>query len=399
MLPGWYTMDSVAINAGKIVFNHDRLVEANQSLIHARQNSNPVVVDGAMPERILVWPRKNSLSIKARRADIIDLRKPKSIQIIIEAGNNEIQTGSLSVRAASAGLSLGTAGPQAFISQPRQSSTRDDDGPICGDSLELDTHPARPDEISFGNISRDSTLEMLLPYDLERNLSDIKIKLSVKYRTAAEEFSFVTYSTVNLVLPVSVNVQEIFKKPALFAKFTIGPIAAAPLQLHRCHIQTDNMYEFESMNPVASPATVFQAEPYSVICAFKCKERPSNEAATVPMSARKSPTLLVEYQSWDQEVLDRIQEEVMYLLRESSIQAYSTLLASFALDSTRRRLGSGHDMETAILLEEYPKGSFEDFGWRDLLSGLPPGDARTVEALLRSWHAVSRMTCSVGTPC
>ena len=377
MHPGWYKLAGINIHTKNIVFVHDRLANSNTSFFSAGRDSGSLGRLESGEERFLIWAKSQHLNIQLSHSETIDLRRPKSVKVQILSGWNQIQSGRLSMKAASAGLRLDTAEAKALRSNH-------DNGTA---SPTISAKKYQPGTIEFGSLSNNEMMAIQIPYSLENDLNEISVKVQVEYRTDAGEFVYTSDCKLIVTLPVSVNVQDIFRKCALFPKFTIGTATSIPLRLISCCIEGNKNYDAVSPNAIEEPISVFARQPYSFVSKIYHKQADSGQASQLSKTFQRLLHLQIEYHTLEEEIYTQLERNLLVALEAHSLLDMSRLVKD-ALESGMHSKYAAGDIETICLLGEVPKGAFKEYGWQNILSGLSPDDSQRLREALKEWHKV-----------
>ena len=377
MHPGWYRLAGVNIHAKNIVFVDDRSAKANVSLFSAGRDSGSLVKADAKGERLLIWARSQHFNVQAGPSDSIDLRRPKSIKVEVFSGWNQIRSGLLSIKAASAGLRLDTA----------EAKSQSNPGDNKSSSASISTKKYQPGIVDFGSLSPSRVLTIQIPYSLENDQNEIAVKIQAGYKTDLGEFVYASDFKINVNLPVSVNVQDIFKQDALFSKFTIGTATSIPLRLHSCCIEGNSNYEALSPTSLNGPIDVFARQPYSFISKIKHKQTSNSQNSHLSKTFQRLLHLQIEYQCLEEDIYAVLESSLSTALEASSLQDFMRPLKGILRLGVRSR-HTAHEFETICLLGETLKGHFDNYDWRALLPGFSIKDRQVLEGALRAWHDV-----------
>ena len=371
MVPGWYIMDRIMIQAGNVIFVHDYFPPSESLLLpgarlhaiagaHAREDS----------KRLLVWTAAHNLRADASPSESTDLSKSRSIVITVSNGQNSTFRGTISLRAASAGLRLHTAEAQA----------RDDNA--------IYTTVAQPGIMSFGNVAPDTTLSVTVPFDLENDLGKIIVRIEVAYVTEKGEFSYASNAIVDLRLPLAVNVQDTFKANALFSRFTVGTATASPMRILRTSFRDSSDFEIITSDLSDYEHDVFTQQPLSLIAQIRHKAK-RHKADRMTFDRRLH--LEIHYRRLDQDIQKAITSSVVAEMVSTSLQQFSYVLSRHVTKALRTRF-SMQDLERIGLLREIDVGDYSQYGWDGILEGIRPADAAELKKLLLKWHNVSQVT-------
>lgn len=299
----------------------------------------------------------------------IHLEKPKSIEIKISTGWNDITKGELLIRAASAGLRLDTA-----------------------DVLVVDTsttinEQAQPGVVAFGEVPAGSDLTVRIPYRLENDLNEISVKLEVSYSTSKGDFIYACNPTISVILPLGVNVQDIFKERALFSRFTVNAATPIPLRLLGCELEGSRDLEVFSPPLGGAGIDIFGRQPASLL--YKISKREGSGSSEEEQKMQKKLSMQLTYQCLDDEIFTAVETAFSAALKDSPFRDLSRLLVLALLTTLRTRL-TVLDLEAVGMLREVDVGTFDHSQWDRTLSGLRPELRRELVNWLTGWHEVCR---------
>jgi len=367
MLPGWYTLSSIAIQSSNIIFMHDLFPTSSTPLLIRPRDSmtsrQKTITD---QQHILIWPAPTSLEARLTHYQSINLEQRKSINLKIASGKNDVSQGKLLLRAASAGLRLHTA--EALAEQSALT--------IRDQSL--------PGSIGFGEISAHTTACIRIPYDLENDLRDIVVRSEIRYTTPEGEFTYACDSQISITLPLAINVEDIFTKDVLFAKFTIGTASSVPVRVANCHLEGNGDFDVECCALAGAELDVFALQPLSLVSKIRRIRRGENNSDGRKPS-RKKMLLHIDYRCLDDEICTAVEEVFSDALTPTPFRKYARLLKPMLLAALRTRIPM-QDLEAIGLQREITLGTFDDYGWATILTGLPADLSGELAKWLRSWH-------------
>lgn len=365
MIPGWYKVDKIIVSSEKVLFTYDFSPVAVGGFFDGSQDNastQPVV----LKPHILVWPSSRALGAHVDLNKEIHLEQSRSIVINISSGSNLITRGGLLVRAGSAGLRL----------------LKSDAKLIQGHSNISYSPPEGI--IYFEQLGAGMSLKVQVPYKLETDLKDITIKIEVTYSTEHGEFSYGSTHTLSILLPLGVNVQDVFKRGALFSKFAISASTRIPLELLSCHLEETR--DFEAKSPLARNPRLFVSTKQPASMVYGISRKKQNYSNGKALQTRLS--MYIEYQCLDEVVCSAVRHCLLDQLQGSKFTKYTRLLTHSIEGILRTRLGS-QDYERIGLLRNFDMGSFYSFHWDKVLGGLPFEARRELVTWLQSWHKVS----------
>lgn len=369
MIPGWYTLDKVLIKAGNIIFTREyNTPRGNAIPVTPASKPSFKSIDDSEQFRLLVWPQISSMNVRLSLCNTIHLEHPRSLDVEVSTGWNDILQGQMLLRAGSAGLRLHTA--DAIV--------------VGGSSTLLDQ--SQPGIIVFSNVSADSRLVLRIPYGLESDLKEITVKIEVLFTTAKGNFTYCCTPIIPVLLPLGVNVQDTFQQSSLFSKFTISTSNATPLRITHCHLQSSVDFEVTSSPLKDEKFDVFARQPLSFISRVRRKSQ-------LDMNSRLDRTdpnrllLQIQYRCLDQEISETIERSLLESLNTSSLQEISRLLIPNVLARYRSQLSS-QELERIGLLREMDISDILDSAWAAVATGVRPEcRSRTIE-WLKGLHKV-----------
>jgi hypothetical protein len=295
----------------------------------------------------------------------------RTLELELDSGRNDIKSGTVRVRPATAGLRL------------RLAETEVVDG-------KLDVDPNHDSGIiEFAHLPARSFVRLRIPYTVEEAFSTLSARAEIGYETEHGRFALSASFSVVATLPISVNVQDIFKDELLFSRFTISPAMLIPLRITNCSLPSSAAYDVQSniTGPVA--LDVFPKQPASLL--YKIR---ANESKITPSTPR-SLQLSVDFTCVDDECLNAVEKQFAASIDSSPFRQYAALLTSHIVSSFRAQL-STHDMEAIGLIREVNMLAYQSVRWDDLLGALkePPEDVRQ---WLQEWHKVRNFPTSQST--
>lgn len=283
---------------------------------------------------------------------------------MLSSGWNEIESGELHIRAATAGLRLQT-------SQISQVS-----GDLCI------TKNSVPGEVHFKSLPRDQTVRLCLFFNLEHDSPEISLKVEISYTTPAGTFFFANQLKLSILLPLGVNVQDVFKHNALFSKFSISSANANPLRILGSKLENSERFTAARGADLTSPVTVFQKLPATLL--YKITRRQSETAATKRDGANLA--LIISYLCLNEEIEEAIKQELEQVLTNTPYEAYTKLVAAAVSQELAARL-SPLELERTALLNELSPSVLLNVRWNEYFIGLGKETTsnRDVASLLAVW--------------
>lgn len=358
-LQGKYFIDRLEMRAGNLVFNFHGGQDSTLP-VGFRETEDSEETDNQ--PYIYCYPPAEALQAKIVSPHLINLQAMRTLELELDSGRNDIKSGTIRVRPGTAGLRLRLAEIE-----------------VVDGKLEVD---ANHDTgiIEFEQLPARSFVRLRIPYTVEEAFSTLSARAEIAYETEQGRFASSASFSVVSTLPISVNVQDIFKDELLFSRFTISPAMLIPLRIMNCSLPSSDIYDVQSSitGPVA--LDVFPKQPASLL--YKIRH---NEGATVASTPR-SLQLSVDFTCVDDECLDAVEKQFAASIDSSPFRQYAALLTSHIVSSFRAQL-STNDMEAIGLIREVNMLPYQTVRWDDLLGALKaPGE--DVRQWLKEWHKV-----------
>ncbi|KAL9099184.1 MAG: hypothetical protein Q9163_005282 [Psora crenata] len=373
MVPGWYVIDHIMLEAENIVFVHESF-SSSQSL-HLPGERSPAILDGyaaGVSKRLLVWAAAQSLGVDISDSEEIDLSGPRSIVVTVSTGWNNISHGTISLRPASAGLRLHTAEAKARIGE--------------GD-IAIASHASN---ISFNVLLPDTRLSITIPYTQESDLGEIQVHGEVAYATEKGNFSYASSATIRTGLSLAVNVVDTFKQGALFSHFTIGTATSSPLRIIEASLRDNNNFETIAPVSVGTETDVFAAQPLSLVAEIRHKHNQTRSDAQHRRKINRRLYLDVDYRCLAKDIWTAVEADLLHKLASTALERFSRVLSQH-LRQLLCHIFTSKDFEMIGLLREVNIGAYDDYDWEEIVQGLGLAEAVIVKECLQEWHQDSRI--------
>ena len=145
--------------AGKIHFAHDAFsnVTGPTTPVGSLVSRSGASVSATKSSVITYHPRPNALAARLERPRHIFLDRPRSVELVISSGWNDVHRAELRIRSASAGLRLQTAELEAIDRR-----------------VQITARP-RPGVLEMGTLPPDSVVRFKLPYATEHDLPELSV--------------------------------------------------------------------------------------------------------------------------------------------------------------------------------------------------------------------------------
>lgn len=354
-------MDRIELRTGNLLFSMSGGSNANLPLGFREDVDEE---DDTRPY-ILCYPPPDGLQARIEAPHLLNLEAMRTLELELNSGWNDIKTGVLRIRPATAGLRLRITEVELI----------EGDVKIKANS--------ETGNIEFGQLGQKSVVRFRIPYTVEEQLATLSARAEVSYETEQGQFAYSSAHDIASALPISVNVQDVFKQDVLFSRFTISPAMMIPLWLSKCNIPSSDVYQVQSNVGDSVAMRVFPKQPASLLY----KIQPREDGAVTPGS-RRSLRLTVDFTCVDDECFDTVEKTFKESIADSEYAQYTTLLTPHIVDAFRTQL-STPDMEVIGLVREVESLPYAGVRWEGLLSALKePMDG--LRAWLKQWHDVRR---------
>jgi hypothetical protein len=299
--------------------------------------------------KLLIYQRSDSFDVRLYASKSMHLDRNRFLEIELSSGWNNVSSGELHIRAATAGLRLQTS-----------------DTKVVSGSLEV-SQRSEAGVIKFGIMESGATARIGIPFNLEHEVNDLSIKLEISYTTEKGIFFSATTPTISIMLPLGVNVQDVFKHKALFSKFTISSATPGPLRLLSSRLEKSEIFEAHGGLALSKPVIVFPRQPASML--YKITKSLATPRPHSKQKQKSSLSLILHYICLEEEVEDAVTDSLRQLFEEESLRPYTRLVLPVVISELRARI-SPYDFERAAILNEVSTSVFSSVKWRDHFSGL-----------------------------
>ncbi|KAL4943174.1 hypothetical protein BDV06DRAFT_190647 [Aspergillus oleicola] len=356
-LQGKYFVDRIEMRAGNLLFSMSGGGNANLPLgfredVEEEEDTRPY---------ILCYPPPQGLQAKIGSPHVVNLEAMRTLELELNSGWNDIKTGVLRVRPATAGLRLRIAEAEV----------------VEGD-IEIKAN-SESGNIEFSQLGPNSLVRFRIPYTTEEHPATLSARAEVTYDTEQGRFSYSSAHSIASALPISVNVQDVFKQDVLFSRFTISPATMIPLWLSKCSIPSSDVYQVQSNVGDAVAMRVFPKQPASLLYKIQAQE-----GTAASPGSRRSLRLTVDFICVDDECFDTVEKTFKESIADSEFAQYTTLLTPHIVEAFRTQL-STPEMEVVGLVREVEALPYSAVRWEGLLSALKePMDG--LRAWLKKWH-------------
>jgi hypothetical protein len=358
----WFDFSTLEFDIGKIHFQLS-LKDVRASSTTSNSGARGLT---RLKKPILLYPSSRSIHVKALADPFISLGLPRRINLQLCSNDNKIGDCKISIKAATAGLRLRIHQAEVI--------NEEDDSTV---NMVLD----KDGDIRISNLEMNATVDLAIPYTLESaDTMLLVMNLQITYSTTGGTYIYYDSVSINTILPISVNVQELFRATELLSRFTISPATLVPLQLTSCIIDGGSQYNVEAGIEISQPWAVFPKQPASLVYRFTKKANARKTDKTEPLP------LLVDYTCIDETILSALSNSFSSALIASPFAPLSRLLTPHLMLAYRTKW-TEQDLEVALLLREISIWPFAEIGWEEITRSLSPRTQEELTIWLREWHA------------
>lgn len=361
IIPGTYIATHIILQTGKITLQYDSESVANTKPAPFFKCPN-----------LLLYHRAQAFDVHLFASRYMHLDRNRSLEIELSPGRNNVTSGELHVRAATAGLRVQTS-----------------EAKVLDGSLEI-SKKSEPGIVRFGAMEQNSSSKLFMPFNLEHEVSEISLKIEIVYTTEKGAFFFATTPSVSISLPLGVNVQDVFKHKALFSKFTISSSTPSHLRLLSSRLEGSEVFSAEGGVSISKPLVIFPRQPATMLYKIAKLKSPSKSQPSSRKGPKSSLSLVLNYTCIEEEIEIGVTEDLRQFLEKNSLNTYARLIVPIVLSELRAHL-SPYDLERTAILNEVSTAIFSSVSWRDHFSGLgrdPESSKDTaliMEEYLQNW--------------
>lgn len=343
------------------MFSHDVAQETHLQADHHERT--PMTVSP-----VLLYPRLGALQAKLREHPVVHLGKQRTSELVISSGDQDISSGKVTLKSATAGLRLYTA--KASLN----------DAP--SESIASTT----PGEILLPPRSANSTLVIHIPYQCDQNTTTLAIKLDIEYNTEAGTFTFRLFPKITTVVVLDVSVQDTIKQEAVCSKFWIKPISERPIQVLDAELLGSVRHDARAILAQQAKALISARHPLCVSYQVGTKEPEST-----PNSESGTPEALSFQVEYRDIVEDSIQQKVEKLRHDLADSPYVGVggMILYSYEVALRENVDRMDFRSAELTGSLRLLDYNALGMSSALDSVHLNDRPALELWLSEWHEVS----------
>lgn len=365
-------VDRIVLEARRIVFVHEPLQKTEATTpLGIITSVSAHALKAAKKARILCFPRSEAFQARIYLSHLINIDKPRHIEVEFSSGWNAITRADIRLKSASAGLRLRTA-----------------DASIEAGDIKLEDNKQTPGVITIGEMAAESTATLKVPYDMETILQDLTVKIDIDYNTENGQFQYTSSFLIPVELPLDVNVHDHFKSKSLFSKFNIKTANLIPLELLGVSLEGSEEFDVHAPNQPKHSLHVFPKQPVAVTYKVVKKTMDAAQKRRSRITTTGSLSLSVVYRCLNEDVLDRMRKLFTEAVENSPVHRLARLLTETFINHLEHSI-LPQQYEKIALLGRLDLGAFEDMGWADCLESLPLVIRDDTQTWLQKWHVVS----------
>lgn len=279
------------------------------------------------------------------------LDRNRFLEIELLSGWNEVSSGELHIRAATAGLRVQTS-----------------EAKVVDGSVEL-SKKLEAGVVRFGALKSASSVKLRMPFNLEHEVNDISLKLEVSYKTDKGDFLLATTPQMSIILPLGVNVQDVFKHKALFSRFTISSATTSPLRLLRSRLERSELFETDCGTTLTNSVVIFPRQPASMLYKIMKSASVKPGMRTQKKDPRSCLSLVLHYICLEEEIGNAVSQALRHALETTPLYQYTRLVTPIVLSELRTRM-TPYDLERTAILSELSTSIISSVAWDGHLAGL-----------------------------
>jgi hypothetical protein len=310
--------------------------------------------------KIRIYHRAEAFDVKLSVSRYLHLDRNRSLEVDLASGWNNVINGALHIRAATAGLRLQTS-----------------EATLVNGSLEL-SKKSEVGVVRFGAMDPGSMAKIRMPFNLEHEVNDISLKVEIFYKTEMGDFLISMTPTMSIMLPLGVNVQDVFKHKALFSKFTITSATGSPLRLISSRLEKSDTFEAQCGTSFVRPVVVSPRQPASIM--YKITKMNPRSSST-QKSTKGSQSLVLHYICLEEELENAVSRALQQAFEGTPLSHYLRLIITTVLSELRGRMSS-YNLERTAILGELSTSILSSVSWADHFSDLGRENEQDIANLL-----------------
>lgn len=299
-----------------------------------------------------------------RATNVIHMGKPRALELELSPGDNSVQNAQVSLKSGTAGLRIYAA------------KARDIDAVKSKAAASVGV-------LDVAELAPQTKGIIVIPYEVERDFSVLRIRLEVSYSTDKGSFTFISLAKVDVNLALDVNVQDIFSETALFSKFFLASASLNPVHVLKAKLDGNDRFQVTGGWNESDDILVLPSEPS---CISYSIAEVSGFEATDASKLRVLP-FVITYQPLLALLLHRTFCSFRDSVRDSNLRQFSNLILPVFKQNLETYISSDV-LGAAALVNTFAIPSYEELGWALVFDALPPDSINEVERFLRGWHEV-----------
>ena len=360
---GPFLADRVIVRAKNIIFVEElRQKPAPNPLGIVGTDVLAVPSTSKPPQCVYIYPRKEAFHAEISSTAHLFVDKSRQLDVILEAGTNDISSISVRVKPASAGLRVHSADAIAT-------------------GIQAAKEALTPGHISLAALEPKGKAIVTIPYSLEQAAREIYVRFEVDYSTASGVHTFIGSARLSNDLPLDVEVNDVFHLDTLFSNFTARTTGSLPYSIVGASLDESPAYQVEQPSNVPFPLTVFSSQPLSLV--YKISRKKDLD----PKLRKKEAALALhlEYSAIEEFVTWYIRRQFSADLQQSEFDHLARLLL-VVLAERCKELFTVPVLELAALMRTIEMIDYNSIGWGEILPMVPPPSRGPLETWLKQWH-------------
>jgi hypothetical protein len=361
---GSYYVDKIVMKASKISYVQEYYSKPKSSLPNAENTIGPKAKPvKSAPQYIYVYPRKEALHAHLRRSKDFNMDKLRLLDVVVQAGKDGIESMSIKLKPASAGLRVHLV--EASASGVQVIRKTDASG-----------------QVLLGSLGTGTEAVITVPYTMEQATREVLIRFEVQYQTARGTHAFVGRAHLSNELPLDVDVNDLFHLDAIFSSFTVRTTGRAPTTITGATLLDSPVYAVEEPHHLPLPQVVYQSQPINL--AYKLSRKSCSDTNLRKKNAALA--LCVDYIAIEDLGAECVRQKFDSALQLSPFAKYSRLLVSL-LEKRWRQTTAPAALDLAALLHTVDVITADAVGWQEVLPMISGSVHEELLKWLSGWHA------------
>ncbi|KHJ32797.1 putative tmem1 family protein [Erysiphe necator] len=341
IIPDSYLVTCVILSGNNVIYKYDSHDSGNESNL----KNKPFL---SCP-KLMIYQRPEVFDIKLNPSKYIHLGTARSLELELSSGWNNVISGRIRIKAATAGLRLQTS-----------------DARVAYGSVVI-LQNKEVGVISFSDMSPYSYAIITVPLSIEQDNPEISVKLDLTYTTENGTFTFAIAPSVSISYPLGVNVQDYFKHESLFSRFTISSATSGPLRLLDCELNASEFFEAHGGPGMKTPLVIYPQQPATVL--YEIKRTKSYLKSHEIKKTEKALLLVLKFACLEEEIIATIKSDLETSLKDTYLSSYTRLVVENVIQEMRKSLTPRY-FERVALLDEIPISHLANVTWKERFLGL-----------------------------